>query len=385
MKKLIILSFFAMIITSINANYKVQVKNNSKVKISDAPVEICLDKLNNFKGENLIVKLKGKEIPSQMDDLNRDGKLDVISFQTDFKPGEQLEIKLQKKVAKKYSSGVYTSLIKKNEDGSILQVDSASSDKNDMYNKLLHHGVAFETDKIAYRIYFDNKSTIDIYGKKKYGFELKDNNWYPTDDQLANGFGDDILLVSSWVGNGTVKGWDGSKALHMDKFAKRTHRIIAKGPVRAVVQSELKAWDYEGKKIDLIVRYTIYAGHRDVIAEVISSEAINQIATGVQQIGGGEFFRSNDLVGSWGSWHPQPDTLKYKKETVGLGLYLPKSGKQHLDGVNNLIVFPVSKSQRFYFTTIAAKEEGQKIQEAAAFFEYLKIWKSQVDAIEVVY
>lgn len=385
MKKTAFVTLILFFFVHLSAKYQLTIHNKSQLNLDDAPVVIDLDKLRNYQGEKLMVLIANKEVPSQMDDLDRDGKLDELAFITDIQAGDKLTILLEKKVPSSYKAEVYTSLIKKNEDGTMQQVDSASSDKNDMYNKMHHHGVAFESDKIAYRIYFDNKSTIDIYGKKRHGFELKENNWYPTDEQLKQGYGDDILLVSGWVGNGTVKAWNGIKATHLDKFTKRTHRIIAKGPVRAIVQSELKAWEYEGKKVDLIVRYTLYEKHRDVIADVISSDPLTQLATGVQQIGGGELYQTDELLGSWGSWYPQPDTLKYKKETVGLGLYLPRVGRQKLDGVNNLILFPVNNQQRFYFTTIAAKEEQQAIQDAQSFFEYLKLWKTGLEAIQIIY
>lgn len=385
MKKTLILNIALFLTLNANASFKVTVKNTFGKTIKDAPVEICLSKLNKYNGEKLFIFIDGNEISSQMDDLDRDGKWDVISFIEDFQAYETKKVVLKPGTSKEYTSLVYTSLIKKNIDGSLQQVDSASSDKNDMYNKMHHHGVAFESDKIAYRIYFDNKSTIDIYGKKRYGLELKETNWYPTEEQLSMGFGDDILLVSSWVGNGAIKAWNGEKAIHLEKFSKRTHRIIAKGPVRAIVQSELNDWEYEGEKINLIVRYTLYGCHRDVIADVYSNKPIKNLATGVQQIGGGELFQTDDLVGSWGSWYPQPDTVKYKKETVGLGLYLQKVGHQVQDGVNNLIVFPNTGHQRYYFTTLAMKENENTIKDAREFFIYLKEWKKEINAIEVVY
>jgi hypothetical protein len=250
-----------------------------------------------------------------------------------------------------------------------------------------HHGVAFESDKMAYRIYFDNKSTIDVYGKKEYRLELRDTWWYPTGEQLAEGYGDDILLVSGWVGVGSLKGWNG-RMQHIDKFGRRTQRILAGGPLRTVVESEVEDWEYEGTKSKVTVRYILYAGHRDVIAEVRSDHSLKAVATGVQQIGGGELLSSPTLVGSWGSWYPQPDTVKYAKETVGLGLYMPAKmgGQQHTDGVNNLILAPVKSGEvlTYYFTTVAAKENKQPVQDAKAFFEYLAEWSKGLEPLQII-
>lgn len=383
-------TFLCLISTS---GINIEITNPNQADIKDAPVVVKLDqfkKIGQTKRDRLAVYIDGKQVSSQLDDLNNDSIPDELVFLTDLKAGEKKKVQLRSisnKKRVKFPAEVYASLILKEVDGSHTNIREISSAKNDMYNKLHHHGVAFESALMAYRIYFDNKSTIDVYGKKQYQLELADTKWYPTDEQLAAGYGDDILLVSGWVGVGTVKGFEKDKATHINRFDLRTHRIVASGNIRTVVESDVKGWEYEGKKADMTVRYILYARHRDVVAEITTSADIEQLATGVQQIGGGACFQSNQLVGSWGSWHPQPDTLKYAKETVGLGLYMPKEfqGKQIMEGVNNLIVFPQKKetTTRFYFTVIAAKEEQNDIKTAEDFFKYLNNWRRGLNPVIV--
>jgi len=387
------LSILLLIPLLLAANIKLTVTNPNSVDLKDAPVVVklaTLQKLKVNKANQLAVFIEGKQVSSQLDDLNKDGKADELVFLTDLKAGEKKKVRLKYMKDKKrinFPSEIYVSFIQKEADGTHKDVLEVSSTKNDMYNKLHHHGIAFESELMAYRIYFDNKSTIDLYGKKKHRLEIPDTKWYPTAEQLATGYGDDILLVSGWVGVGTVKGYENEKMTHINHFDLRTQRIVASGKVRSVIESEVKGWEYEGKKVDLTVRYILYARHRDVIAEVTASEDINQIATGVQDIGNGIFLESNDLVGSWGSWHPQPDKVKYPKETVGLGVYVPQQlqGKQVIYDVNNLIVFPLKKNQihRFYLTALADKEEKNTIHHAEDFFNYLKTWSQGLQTIAV--
>jgi hypothetical protein len=56
-----------------------------------------------------------------------------------------------------------------------------------------------------------------------------------------------------------------------------------------------------------------------------------------------------------------------------------------MDGVNNLITFPYKKREvlRFYFTTIAAKEELNTIENADEFFKYLNHWRMGLREITV--
>ena len=77
---------------------------------------------------------------------------------------------------------------------------SSTDEKEDVYHSLHHHGVAIESEQMAYRIYFDKKQTIDPYCKRTPQLELAQSYWYPNDSLLADGYGDDILRVSGTVG-----------------------------------------------------------------------------------------------------------------------------------------------------------------------------------------
>ena len=208
-------TFLCLISTS---GINIEITNPNQADIKDAPVVVKLDqfkKIGQTKRDRLAVYIDGKQVSSQLDDLNNDSIPDELVFLTDLKAGEKKKVQLRSisdKKRVKFPAEVYASLILKEADGSHTNIREISSAKNDMYNKLHHHGVAFESALMAYRIYFDNKSTIDVYGKKQYQLELADTKWYPTDEQLAAGYGDDILLVSGWVGVGTVKGFEKDKS-----------------------------------------------------------------------------------------------------------------------------------------------------------------------------
>ena len=58
---------------------------------------------------------------------------------------------------------------------------------------------------VAYRIYFDHRQTVDIYGKYNKGLELKQTQFYPDENQKKAGFGDDVLWVGSTLGLGTLR------------------------------------------------------------------------------------------------------------------------------------------------------------------------------------
>ena len=371
-----------------------KVTNPNKSELKNAPVVVVLNKYKNIpekKRTDLSVFVDGKQISSQTDDLNKDGIADELVFLLDLQAGQTRQVTLRTIPANQrenFPTEVYADLITKSKDSKMEFIKEISSTKNDMYNKLHHHGVAFESALIAYRIYFDNKSTIDLYGKKKQQLELAATEWYPTDEQAAAGYGDDVLRVFDLVGVGTVKGWNEKKTTHIDKFDKRTQRIVATGKLRTVVESEVEGWQYEGKKINMTVRYILYARHRDAVCEVRASEDIETLATGVQGIKSGPTMSDNKgLVGSWGTDFPVTDTIKYEMQTVGLGVSVPKQfvKKTAVEGLNNLVLMPYHKGEtlRFYFTAAARKEEKDPFNSSEQFFGYLKKWSDALEPVVV--
>ncbi|MDR3652768.1 MAG: DUF4861 domain-containing protein [Paludibacter sp.] len=373
-------------------NINLKVSNPNKAELKNAPVVVTLDKYKEIpaaKRADLAVYVNGKQISSELDDLNKDGIPDELVFLLNLKAGQTQQVTLKTIKASErenFPTEVYADLISKTKDGKWDFVKEMSSTKNDMYNKMHHHGVAFESDLMAYRVYFDNKSTIDVYAKKKQQLELATTEWYPTDEQAAAGYGDDVIRVFNTVGVGTVKGWNGTKATHIDKFDKRTQRIVAAGKLRTVVECEVDGWQYEGKKINMTVRYILYARHRDGICEVHASEDIANLATGVQTIAGGPTMTNiKGLVGSWGTDYPVTDTVKYEKQTCGLGVYVPKQfvKNQLTEGQNNLILMPYHKGEtlRFYFTAAALKEELKPFTTSDQFFAYLKKWIRELEPV----
>ncbi len=395
MKTKFLISTLLLSVTLLPAfGLNLKVTNPNKSEVRNAPVVVTLDTFKEIpaaKRTDLAVFVAGKQISSQLDDLNKDGIPDELVFLLDLKGGQTQPVTVKiisESQRENFPTEVYADLITKSKDGKMEFVKEMSSTKNDMYNKMHHHGVAFESTLIAYRIYFDNKSTVDLYGKKKQQLELSTTGWYPTDEQAAAGYGDDVLRVFDAVGVGTVKGWNGTKGTHIDKFDKRTQRIVATGKLRTVVESEVEGWQYEGKKINMTVRYILYARHRDGICEIRANEDIANLATGVETISGGPTMTDNKgLVGSWGIDFPVTDTVKYEKQTVGLGVFVPQKlvNKQTVEGLNNLILMPYHKGEtlRFYFTAAARKEEKDPFTSSEQFFAYLKNWGAALQPVVV--
>ena len=53
------------------------------------------------------------------------------------------------------------------------------------------------------------------------------------------------LDVYKRQGVGALKGWNGTEATHIKPVVNRTERVLASGPVRAIVEAEVIGWEYQ--------------------------------------------------------------------------------------------------------------------------------------------
>lgn len=371
---------------------EVIVENPWNAEKVDEPVVIDLSSLGaGFTVKSATVFDGTNEIPSQLDDMNGDTRADELAFVINLPASgkKTLNVTLSSlKSDKTYPARVYAEMLfrtsKKNKyaKGYAIYADGAS----DTYNVQHHHGAAFESELVAYRIYFNEKQTTDLYGKFHKGLELEESQFYPTGEQLKRGFGDDVIKVNSSCGAGTLRGWDGTQSTLIKPVAVRGQRILASGPVRTIVDAEVKGWQYQNKELNMINRYTLYDGHRDAQVDVLFDAPLDKevFCTGVQNITGHAdmFSDHNGLVASWGTDWPVNDTVKYKKETVGLATYIPKKYvvKETSDKENFLYTISApGKSSFRYYTSFTSCKETFGYPDKEKWFAYVQEWKKALE------
>ena len=282
--------------------------------------------------------------------------------------------------------------------------------ETDTYHQLHHHGVAVESERMAYRIYFDKKQTIDPYCKREPQLELAQSYWYPNDSLLAEGYGDDILRVSGTVGVGSVKYWNGKKMVHIEPIAERSQRIVSQKKNEATIEVSVKGWtpvlpedQKTSRLVDFTTRYTMRAGHRDMRCDVFLSDTVSGLCTGVQCIPSNPraprtpsdtstiILPNGILLASWGTDWPVNDSAKYAKETVGLGVFIPKkyAGECVHDKQNLLCLLklspityhqsPMCATAHFYLTCVGATKENHPVATSATeWFAYLRRWAAKL-------
>ncbi|MBR0330145.1 MAG: DUF4861 family protein [Alistipes sp.] len=278
--------------------------------------------------QSVVVMSEGVEIPSQLDKC-----LSEAAFVADVAGEKEFSVTFSEAASEQsYPARVNAQMWWKtgDEQNPYEEKDTLFSFKDDMYRKLHHHGPAIESEWAAYRVYFDKKQTIDTYGKKQKQVELRESMWYSTNEQLEAGFGHDNLRVFGSIGVGVLKGWDPENGMpHITDFKRREARVLAKGPVRAIMEMEVEGWNYCGREISMTSRYTIYAGHSDVVVDNFFEGDVEGLTfvTGVMKMLDTKVVKEDRAVAQIGTDHPENDYNKWPKETVALAVALPEDVK----------------------------------------------------------
>ena len=376
---------------------EVTVKNPSGEARQDVPVVMDLKSWGDVR--KAVVKVDGKEIPSQLDDLDRDCVNDELCFLVNLGKKEKITycVSLYEEGEQaQYPARTFAELclpsrnkkLAKNQQDIYLKSIAFDKRTKDPYHYVHSHGICFESDLVAMRVYFDHRQTIDLYGKINPGLVIEKTQFYPSEEQIAAGSGDDCLWVGNTYGLGALRGWDGRNQVLLNDLKYQEQRVISEGPLRAIVELDDRGWTPAPglKPINATIRYTIYAGHRDFDVDVFFNKDVSNydFATGLINVkGSSEYADGKGLRGCWGSdWPTGKDDGKHKLETVGLGIYVPAQMLAKQMPANKdcytQVVRPIGNKLSYKLAYTSINEtygpKGEK-----EWYEWLKCWKKQIE------
>ena len=321
------IAFFVSLFVSLCARgQEIHLSVSSDVAQEQAPVTLNL--LAHPSARSATVLVNGKEVPCQLDDLDDDGRYDELAFLTDIDKGEKQQVVIHLSPEERqtpYPARTYAEMVlrnpkvkEKNKHDIYLSAITLDATTKNPFLVLHHHGVAFENELVAMRIYMDERQTVDLYGKYHKGLELHDTQFYTSKTQKEQGYGDDILWVGNTFGLGALRGWNGMSPTMVSPVKRRSQRIVCMGPVRTIVEVADKGWQRtpDTDPIDMIQRYTLYAGHRDVEVDVTFGQDLSSslFSTGIVNVKGSEEYSDKEgLRGCWGTDWPATDTLNWKR------------------------------------------------------------------------
>lgn len=150
------------------------------------------------------------------------------------------------------------------------------------YDAVYGHGAMIENPWAAFRIYFNEAQSVDLYLKTRERLEIDKTCFYTTPEQLAEGWGQDVLRVGKSIGCGSFRGWDGENTVPVDSVASRTQRVVDSATVEVID----RGWIFNGHPIDMTQRYTVAPDSPWLTVEITLDgwQEGDMFCTGVQRL-----------------------------------------------------------------------------------------------------
>ena len=407
---LLVLLTGALTASAGTSTFNVRLSNPLSTPRTDVPVVIDLSTLSpsllqEAGGREAIrsamVTIGGKEIACQLDDLDGDDIADELAFVADLGKKEKATAVVtltDSGEPRTYEPRTYASIsirdrnAKSSKHLPITSVTMPASSNS--YQYIFPHGPVLESELVGFRIYADNRQSVDYYGHRQRQIELPVTNFYPTKEQKAGIYGDDVLYTGSTYGCGTLHGWDGKHSVMFENVKSRTYTMVASGPVRAIIETVNRGWrpSKDSRPVDIRTRFILYAGHRDVCVDVRFSRPVPDLmlSTGVTDIvGSEELTDKSGLRGCWGTAMAGNNPEVYDVHTVGLGVCVPKDnyrgdsyftdGKPSLPNQAYVALVQTETDSLRYWFTVTCDMETFGFADSKAWFSHLKDWKQTIE------
>jgi unsaturated chondroitin disaccharide hydrolase len=200
--------------------------------------------------------LETTELASQADDLDGDSKLDELVFQIDLKPKQTRIV-----------------TIAYGDPATIARLHTDYTPQTHAKFTAKFEGLGWESNINAWRIYFDKRNAIDLFGKRRPGLYLELFGQPEYNYHEESPFGRDIYKIGDALGIGAVGAFVDGKIIKVANVSERSWKIISTGPVRAIVEVDYKGWTVNGRQIDLTSRMTTWTGERGFEHHIASKNA----------------------------------------------------------------------------------------------------------------
>jgi hypothetical protein len=359
-------------------SFTIKLKNSLNIARNDQLISLSLsaikDRYVDFDENNFVMKIDGKPVPFDLVINNKKEK--NILLQVSFRPVEQKQISFSysnKKISlnnkrtraylgikKNYSmkDGIYTG-------GNFESVNHAVVPKSHFPHDALYQmeGPAWESDKIAYRLYLDERNRTDIFGKStsKLVLDIVGKN-----DLLSGNesyeyplwWGQDVFKVGNSLGIGSVATYSDNKVVTVSGYDTITCDVFNNN-VCSTVSTHHYGWKVGDNKFTIQINYSIFPGSRLTEVVPLTDKPIDNLCTGLAKHDSTEYLISDNKNG----WNYM---AVWGKQTIcndNLGIALFFNSKDVIkiteDNISRIVVLkPMDNSTKYYFAAAWEKEKN---------------------------
>jgi hypothetical protein len=361
------------------------------LKVAEKCQKLILDK------STFIVMIKGVEIPSQQ-------MGDKLCFTTNFSPWEKKAVtirfssellepriyqqrahaELSRKVGGYFKDHTYIG-----GEFERVEFEKVPPEHRDHSGYYRFEGPGWESDKVGYRFYLDQRNRIDIFGKKVREMVLPGVglNGFDSYHEMAD-WGADIFKVGESLGIGSIATLFNGTVQQVYQTDSIQFKILSDGPVIAEMQTNYYGWKVGDKEIDLQSNLSIHTGTRLTKHKLLVSGGLENLVTGLVKTEGCTYIKGQtdaeskwNYVAIWGKQSLMGDNL-------GTALFYKNEDLISIseDELNHLVILKPENGKLKYYFAAAWEGETEGIKKQSEFTDYLNLTVQELNhPIEVIY
>jgi unsaturated chondroitin disaccharide hydrolase len=329
-----------------------------------APVPVVVTHTAAATIEEDAALVQAAEVPSQVDDVDGDGTADEIAFQIPLAAQETRVVTIA------YGDAA-----------TLWRLRGEYPARTHARFAAKYEGPGWESEKTAWRLYFDARNAIDLFGKRRPGLHLETFAQPGYDYHREIAIGRDIYKNGEALGIGSIGALVDGAVVKVADVAARQQRVVSTGPVRAIVEIAYKGWKVGGRSVDLVSRFTQWAGERGfwhdvaiapgpaplvLVTSLPAKPGIRPEVTARTPHGD----HAVVTLATWGAQVLEPGataTASLPDDRLGLAILQPMMREGAASGatlppnaVNHLLRVPVFEGRARYYVTAAWAGEGSE-------------------------
>lgn len=214
--------------------------------------------------------------------------------------------------------------------------------------RIAFEGLGWESDKVAYRLYLDERNVTDIYGKKLPRPVLQSIGQGADDYHAMADWGQDILQVDQSLGMGGIGEVRGGKASQVGPSQVVAH-VANEGPISA--SATVESLGFNGGKASLVTRYRIHSSSALTFVDARGSGMTGPVAAGIVHHQGMAVLKPDGASGGWSylaTWGRQ----SLAGDDLGMVLFFPEEAvatRFNDDGQTLFVTFKDAAQVRYAF------------------------------------
>ncbi|TDD95723.1 DUF4861 domain-containing protein [Flavobacterium cellulosilyticum] len=279
---LVVLLFVGCKVQQKVTSVTITLANDSDIELSEKAVAVnrnLIDRNAMTKGFPLLI-FKSDTIPSQVNDLDGDGKWDELFLVTHFSPKEQKTIQL-KWVKEMPKFPIRTSVRFGKREAKNIPVQPATEEvlmADQVHAKLGFQkyqtdGPTWENDKVGFRHYLDGRNAKDVFGKRIPAITPENvgiNSAGAVEDNYHQMYdwGRDIFPVGNSAGlggyalsvNNEITRLGIITTDKLNNIEKTTFKIVSEGPENSILNYKYYNWKVSGNQYQVNETTSIWPG-----------------------------------------------------------------------------------------------------------------------------